>query len=181
MTNPIRISIDMETVSTERNAAILTLGACVVGESSEQFYMRASLASNEHHKRDINRETMLWWDKQDPSTRLEAFGGTDSLLDVLDNFTLWAYRISTDLSDVELWSRGAGFDCEILQDAYMSCFGSYPFNFRKHMCQRTLQALMPVWLTGAVAPNLSKHNALADAFYQAQIIQAGLNNLSWGS
>jgi hypothetical protein len=83
--------------------------------------------------------------------------------------------------DVELWSRGAGFDCEILQDAFYQIFGSYPFDFRKHMCQRTMERLMPEQLKNAVIPrwDARKHHALDDAMYQADMMDVALRNINW--
>jgi|SRR6188768_840282 len=192
--SPIRIMIDMESTDTCARAGILTLGACTFGQpfgaTRETFYSKASLASNEQLKRSINPETIAWWDKQDKSIRNEAFGGTGSVDDLLDNFATWCSHwvagpafsgVDKDLTKIELWSRGAGFDCEILQDAFLQIFGYYPFDFRKHMCQRTLQALMPEWLVKAVPQRAAKHVAYIDAYNQADIIDVALRNLSWHS
>ncbi len=182
-TSPIRISIDMETASTERNASILTLGAAQFGlpfgATVPQFYKRASLANNELVGRDVNPETMQWWDKQTQEERIEVFSGQGTLIELLDDFGTFCEYQYGDLKSIELWSRGAGFDCEILQDAYMDLYGHYPFDFRKHMCQRTIQNLMPEWLVNAVPVNTRKHHALSDAKYQADILDVALRNLSW--
>lgn len=178
-----RISIDMETAATCDSAAILTLGACTVlpeGGVRKMFYMRASLASNESNGRTVDTETLKWWDTQDKNMRQEAFGGSDDIHHVLDEFKKWAYsEVCTDLSKIELWSRGADFDCAILQHAYMHIDGDYKFNFRNHMCQRTLSKMMPQALIDLVPPNTQKHNAIADAIYQARIIAVGIRSLQW--
>lgn len=184
MTKPIRIMIDMETTAQGARAGILTLGACTFGLESnllrQTFYMRASLASNEALKRTIDKSTMEWWNKQDPSIREEAFGGTDSVDDVLDGFAKWCDNLSnSNPGDIELWSRGASFDCEILQDAFYQIFGAYPFDFRKHMCQRTLQRLMPTELIATVPQRVAKHISYIDAYNQADIADAGLRSLQW--
>jgi hypothetical protein len=181
---PIRIMIDMETTSTDRRAGILSLGACVFGlpfgAPAYEFYERASLASNESLKRTIDRSTMEWWNKQDLEMRKEAFGGTQAVDDLLENFLKWVKDFRADPSYVEIWSRGAGFDCEILQDAFYQIFGSYPFDFRKHMCQRTVERLMPQSLKAAVITDPRKHHALVDAQNQARLMDVALRNLNWG-
>lgn len=178
-----RISIDFETAATCDSAAILTFGACTIlpeGGTRKMFYMRASLASNEANGRTVDTATMKFWDEQDPNMRAEAFGGNDDIHKVLDEFAKWAYsEVSTDLSKIELWSRGADFDCKILQHAYMNIDGSYPFNFRNHMCQRTFAKMMPQSLVDTVSPNTQKHLAIADAVYQARVIEAGIRALGW--
>jgi hypothetical protein len=153
---------------------------------AQQFYQRASLESNEKFKRKISLGTMKWWDEQDPIMRAEAFGGTVALDDMLSEFMIWCTTLcppSFSLGDIQLWSRGAGFDCEILQHAFYEIFGHYPFDFRNHMCQRTIEVLMPEWLVEGVKnshPNRGKHNALNDAIYQAGILDAALRNIRWG-
>lgn len=183
MNTTIRVMIDMETVATSPRAAIVSLGACTFGlpfgAERKIFYGKASLASNEHLKREISRETMLWWDKEEnEAARLEAFSGTLALDDVLDQFLNWTDSIGNRV-DIELWSRGAGFDCEILQDAFYQIFGSYPYDFRKHMCQRTVERLMPMTLKSAIPGNTYKHNALMDAMHQADVMDVALRNISW--
>lgn len=178
-----RIMIDMETVDTCENAGILTLGACTFGlpfsVPRKHFYERASLSSNEFLKRSISKETMEWWDKQDPEMRKETFGGTDSIVLVLDMFVNWASRIAP-IDEIELWSRGAGFDCNILQHAYQNLQGHYPFDFRKHMCQRTIERLMPPDLRNLLPKHTNKHHALQDALFQADVMDVALNNISFG-
>lgn len=178
-----RISIDFETAATCDSAAILTFGACSIlpeGGIRKMFYMRASLASNEANGRTVDTATMKFWDEQDPIIRREAFGGTDDIHHVLDEFKKWAYsEVSTDLSKIELWSRGADFDCKILQHAYMHIDGSYPFNFRNHMCQRTFAKMMPSGLVGLLEANTQKHLAISDAIYQARVIEMGLRCIEW--
>lgn len=178
-----RISIDFETLAMSSRAGILSLGACTFGlpfgATQDTFYMKASLASNEMLKREISRSTMLWWDAPERSeARKEVFSGMNAVDDVLDSFRKWAESINHP-EQIELWSRGAGFDCEILQDAFYQIFGSYPFDFRKHMCQRTVERLMPETLKAGVSPNTQKHHALADAINQANLLDVALRNLSW--
>lgn len=183
---PIRLMIDMETPASSKQTAPLTLG-CVqfdlpFGMERPSFYERASLASIESKGFAVSRATMEWWDKQDPAVRNEAFGGILDITELLDSFSQWVMRTfnCTDCTGIELWSRGAGFDCEILQHCYEECFGTYPFDFRKHMCQRTVQALMPAELTSLVTRTGAKHNALDDAINQADMMDVALRNLRWG-
>jgi hypothetical protein len=187
---PIRIMIDMEGTAQCASSGILTLGACTFGlpfgQQRQKFYERASLASNESMGRTISRSTMEWWDKQDKAMRDEAFGGTQNINLMLIAFEQWCIeKFAIDagrealVDRIELWSRGAGFDCEILQDAFLNIFGYYPFDFRKHMCQRTVERLMPASLKSAIPPQQSKHHALEDAMYQANVMDVALKNMMW--
>lgn len=189
---PIRIMIDFETLATGARAGILSLGACTFGlpfgQERQMFYAKATVASNEILKREISKSTMEWWGKQDAEIRKEAFSGTLAVDDVLDQFARWCGTLVAgpaftdtpkDLSNIELWSRGAGFDCEIMQDAFLQIFGAYPFDFRKHMCQRTVERLMPAQLKAAIIPRAAKHVAYIDAMNQADVMDVALRNLNW--
>ena len=179
----IRLSIDMETASINRNAAILTLGAhqfgLPYGTPAFEFYEKASLASNERRKFDISRETMEWWDKQDPVMRNEVFSGTQDIGQMLESFSNWCTQRFGNLNEIELWSRGADFDCVILQNAYMEIWGEYPFNFRNHMCQRTVSKIIPPHIMSGIPKQEMKHHALEDARYQGMVLDVAFNTMRW--
>lgn len=190
MNTPIRIMIDFETGASSNDAAILSLGACTFGlpfgVERKQFYAKASVQSNHDLKRKFDPATMAWWDKQNADVRNEAFSGTLAVDDVIDGFAQWAFNLLPNKvvnnadADIELWSRGAGFDCEILQHAFYQIFGKYPFDFRKHMCQRTIERLMPEQLKlGRGGAHSMKHHALNDAIFQAELMDVALRNLNW--
>lgn len=182
ITQPIRVMIDFETLDTIPSAAILSMGAVQFGlpfgTDRPRFYERASMSSNEFRHRSISRGTVEWWDKQSVEARNEAFGGTQEVDDMLTLFLEWIGTIAP-AEEVEIWSRGAGFDCEILQHAFLNIFGNYPFDFRKHMCQRTVERLMPLDLKALAASNGMKHHALQDAIYQADLMDIALRNINW--
>lgn len=182
-----RVMIDLETMSSESNAAIISIGAVQFGhgkhpDASVQFYEKihpASAESNGH----VDRGTMEWWDKQDPAARTEAFSGQQTLIETLHNFHTWIKTNFGDPEQVELWSKGADFDLVVLRNAYYAVQESYPFNFRMHRCYRTLENLMPPGLRNlaiqSAGLNALKHTALNDAKYQAIIANTALANMNF--
>lgn len=185
--SPIRIMIDLETLSADHTAGILTIGAVKFGtalhvDSQPYFYDKVLPQDNARYNLHEDVATLEWWDKQDPEVRQEAFSGIKPLRTVLSDFTAWVERIANHvpLSEIELWSRGADFDLVILSNAYYEVFGEYPFNFRKHMCERTLRALLPstVRIEFEESYEGRKHYALMDAKYQAHIATRTLQYLS---
>ena len=169
----VHISLDLETAGLGPTAAILQLGAVKIG-TNEVYESTISVHSNESVGLSFEKETMEWWDKQDPELRKRVFQGTSHLFTVLDEFAEWAGP------DAYLWTNGADFDLPILKTAYET-YRTYPFDFRKHRCYRTLRSLLSIgeevqMKAGAelAYPNLQKHNALHDALYQSYFISRKL-------
>lgn len=180
MNNPasIHISLDLETMSTESNAAIVQIGATVVG-SPETFNVYIDPKSSESLGARVDTETMMWWDKQDPELRKRVFGGTVPIRTALDEFADWCSEVSNgDMEHVYLWSKGADFDCVVLKNNY-ELYRTYPFNFRNHRCVRTIMDLLTQAELDEISKNFwynnseaQKHDALVDAKYQAEFIKA---------
>ena len=107
--------IDLETLATTPEAAILTIGACKFdphGDTiADTFYERIDIDTQD---RDINPSTIEWWSKQDPSIMEEAFSakGRMNVETMLDQLTKWLVGVDT------IWGHGYGFDISILEDLY---------------------------------------------------------------
>jgi hypothetical protein len=179
----IHIAIDLETASTEPNAAIVQLAAvCKVGPVYHEFNEYISLLSNEQAKRDVSKETMEWWNTQDPALRSKVFGGKISLYEALNNFYAWAVELSGgEIGRVCLWGNGVDFDNVILKSAF-ELYATWPFNFRNNHHMRTLMAMVPLDVQESkhvhFLQNTSDHqahDALSDARYQHAMIRAGLD------
>ena len=185
------IMVDLETLSTAHNAAILTIGAVEFGlphgfaNKCKFFYDKVIPESIDTKLFDIDKTTLTWWDKQPSTVRVEAFSGTKHIEDVLISFNNWLRNnfVRTDAtvkSEVLLWSKGADFDCKILASA-METYGiDFAVDFRNYRCARTVMEMMPKALLKLIPPNdYFRHNALADAQYQAKVIDVALNNINW--
>lgn len=163
--------VDLETLSTKHNAAILSIGATTFLEpaiQSSSFYDKISPSCNayvsdfEYGSFHTSSLTLDWWGIQEPSIKDEAFSGTKSIEVVITNFAAWVGRLD---GEIIIWSYGANFDEPILQNALSYCGIKSPWIYKNVRCFRTLVALYPEILAPEV--NNLKHNALADARYQA--------------
>lgn len=180
MNNPasIHISLDLETMSVESDAAIVQIGATVVG-SPEMFNVYIDPKSSESLGARVDTETMMWWDRQDPELRKRVFGGTVPIRAALDEFADWCSKVSNgDMNRIYLWSKGADFDCVVLKNNY-ELYRTYPFNFRNHRCVRTIMDLLEQEHLNDISNRFwynntdgQKHDALTDAKYQAAFIHA---------
>ena len=80
----IHAMIDLETLSTKPNAAILTIGGVKFNpynniEPSQGLYHRIDVDSQSAMGRDIDPDTVEWWGQQAEDVREEALGDHDRI------------------------------------------------------------------------------------------------------
>lgn len=162
--------IDLETMSTRPNAAILSIGAVEMDlrrfEFGRTFYQNVELSSCLEVGLHESVATRDWWAVQQPEARDALTKDAVGIVTALANFRNWL-RNDSDLENRELlvWGNGASFDITILESAHVACGLEIPWKFFNVMCYRTLKVEhrdvdMP--------PRIGlKHNALDDAKTQA--------------
>ena len=166
--------IDLETLATTPDAAILTIGACVFDphgtDIKSTYYERIILETQEDYGRVINEDTLGWWSQQDKQIQEDAFGegGRIKLSEAMKK--LYKFGLGTR----NIWSHGSIFDVVILENVASSLQQGVTWNFWEIRDTRTLFdiANVEVQVEG-------KHNALADATAQAYAVQKAyriLNN-----
>lgn len=165
------VMIDIETMGTGTDAAIVAIGAVLFDPETEQlgdtFYAKVDLADAVKCGGKIDADTVLWWLKQGEEARNEitsgARGSIDSALDGLSDFIV----DNTPTEARQVWANGASFDLPILTSAFArTYFAPAPWKFWQERCYRTLKNLRPDIKAVAPAGNV-KHNALDDAKAQA--------------
>ena len=84
----MHLMLDLETLATTPDAAVLTIGACKFdpkkSDVESTFYERISLESQESYDRVINEDTLAWWSKQDKQIQEDAFGEGNDRIDLKD-------------------------------------------------------------------------------------------------
>ena len=80
----IHAMIDLETLSTNPNATILTVGGVkfdpyTTVEPAQGMYFRVDVDSQTEMGRDVMQDTLDWWGKQDPEIMDEALGDKDRI------------------------------------------------------------------------------------------------------
>ena len=113
--------IDLETLSTNPNATILTVGGVKfdpynIVEPSQGMYFRVDVDSQTKMGRDVMEDTLTWWSSQPAEIRDEALGDNDriSLEDMIKTINKWSVGVDV------FWCQGPLFDYAILQNFY-SC------------------------------------------------------------
>jgi hypothetical protein len=163
--------VDNETLATTADAVILSIGAVkfdlATGEiDNDGFYRSISIESNLEMKRRISEDTLLWWFKQDIAAQQVFHEAKETLQTALIEFSDWLAN-----NDNTMWSNGADFDIPMLAHAYTQFGMEVPWKFWNSKCFRTYKNLPGAKDIRVPALGV-KHNALSDAYQQAQTVSA---------
>ena len=165
----IHAMIDLETLSTNPNAIILTIGGVkfdpyTIAEPSQGMYFRVDVDKQTSMGRDVMQDTVDWWSKQPKEISDEAF--SDDNRESLDDMIKKINKFSVGV-DV-FWCQGPLFDYAILQDIYKQLGYPVPWQYWQIRDSRTLFSLVPK------DPNEKRtglHNAQEDWYFQAKKVQ----------
>lgn len=137
------VMIDLETLSTRSDAAIVSIAAVKfeprTGKTGERFYTHPDLNDVIEKGFHVDGSTIAWWMEQSDEARGEAFKNyVNPLSVVLSEFwTFIGY-------DSFVWGNPVSFDLPIIENARLKLGFTAPFwNRRNIMCLRTLKNLVP--------------------------------------
>lgn len=166
--------LDLETLDTGSNAAILSIGACEFDGGNREFYQAVQIYSQGLWGRTESAQTRKWWSEQsEEARRVFADPNAVSLPVALMKFGKWVGK-----NEVEMWGNGSDFDCVILGNAYDAVEIAKPWSYSKNRCFRTLRNLGIKLEPGEGYERVgTQHNALDDAKYQAHYAAAYLRVL----
>lgn len=163
------VMIDLETLSTEADAHILTIGAIKFNrkgklpkmEEMDTFYRRITFSSNERLDLHKSESTVKWWGRQNKKARKEAFEESNrvELEDALKDFNEWFRGAKY------IWSHGCGFDVTIITEAFQHCDMKPPFKFWDVRDTRTIYDIASVSMKDHTDKEAA-HHALHDCYFQ---------------
>jgi len=159
--------IDIETIDLIESAKIISIGAVIFDPrygriSKDTFYME--LDHKAQKNRSMNQETVDWWTEQSRKAK-EALKGTVLLEDALEELAFWLP------SDAKVWGNGPTFDISILEHAYRQHDIEIPWKFWNVRDCRTIKDMYESARGGYDKRSGGTcHNALDDAYYQAQYV-----------
>ena len=161
--------IDLETLSTNPDAVILTIGGVKFDARTQmnpynEMYFRVDVDSQTKIGRNVMQETMNWWATQPKEVSEEALGDGNrvSLEDAIKQLNKFA--VGVDI----FWCQGPLFDYAILQDLYRQLNTPVPWNYWQIRDSRTLFSLVP---KDHNEKRTGLHNALQDCIFQAKKVQ----------
>ena len=174
------IMIDLETLNTTTDSAILTIGAVkfdpfdrdqldITKTRMDVFYEKVDLDSCDKLGLTTSDDTIEWWSKQSQDAQDAAFD-PEGRLDIEEAFNR-LYKFCWGAKRV--WSNGACFDIMICEHVFRKIGKAVPWNFWEIRDVRTAFDLG----IDPKRPPVLAHHALEDAWNQAVGIQNVYNTL----
>jgi hypothetical protein len=173
------VMIDIETMSTEPNAAILTIGAIKFSknnkikpfQSYDKFYVRITKESCQNINCHYDSNTENWWRKQSAVARYEAIENPDRV-----GLGEALYRLSEWIGNSKIiWANSPNFDCVILENAYKKYNLDIPWKFWNLRDVRTLLHIANIRKHDL--PDNTQHHALHDCYRQIVGVRKAIINL----
>jgi len=159
----MNIMLDIETMSTAPNAAIIAIGAVAFDQHGivGKHYNVVNLEDAMKCGLVVDASTVMWWMNQSEQARRCITDHVSIALDVaLEDFS----RFLRGMEGKELWGNGSDFDNVILASAYKAVGRPLPWKHYNNRCYRTVKNLYPDVKLERVGVY---HNAVDDAESQA--------------
>jgi hypothetical protein len=162
----MHVMIDLETMGTGPNAAIVAIGACIFDANGigDRFYDAVDLQSCIDAGLTVDGQTVMWWLDQSDEVR-GALKNSSPLHVALERFSDFMADSMGNISGV--WGCGAAFDNVILRNAYKAAGLECPWPFWADRCFRTVRDTNEIDAPDRAGTH---HNALDDAVHQANYL-----------
>ena len=161
--------LDLESLGTRPDCAILTLGAVkfdeyTPGSFGDTLYHRIDVDEQLALGRTVQEDTLAWWMNQAQDVREEALGEENRVS--LETLYRDLNRFCVGVNNI--WCQGPAFDIVILENIYRQCGWPTPWQFWQIRDSRTL---FGVHGDPREKGKAGLHNALEDSISQAQGVQ----------
>lgn len=182
--NTTDVMVDIETLGTSPDAAIIGIGAVAFDpyrmddaqNLSDHFSTAISFESNEQHHRIFEAGAVRWWLSQSKEAQNKLLNQS------VTNLPLAIKKFLQFVSNLQpkpryLWANSPSFDFVILKQAAKAVGEPWPFAYWQEQDVRTLKNLS--WPNGD-APSFKElvaHDAVDDAIKQIFLVQLGYNRL----
>lgn len=173
------VMIDLETLSTSPEAAVIAIGLVLFDESQiiakTEILIRPTLAIG-----DRDEKTVDWWYSQDKAVFDKMMSGTSTpwgaVAKFIETWETWCNAYSLDL---DLWANPPSFDIVILRFLFHKVGQPFPVHFSKERDFRTMKALALQQDIDFSEPykTITAHDAVSDAIAQAKALQIIMRKL----
>lgn len=183
------VMIDIETLSTHKNAAIIEIGAVefnkFTGETGETFNIIIEPSEWCRNDRHVDGETIQWWFRQTQEARNRFVNMPKDVYTTDLNDALWKLKyFIMDCNSVDedknvvVWGNGSSFDIAILENAYNYFHMEIPWKFWSVNDVRTIVDLNPSVKENCKFDKGIKHNAVSDCLYQVKYLTDTIKSLN---
>lgn len=136
------VSIDLETLSTRPDAAIIAIGValwCPALVDTDSFVIVTNRWLIHPGSAIGYRDpaTIDWWNQQNSDVRSEVWGGRQSPIEVIRDFVFFIKHHASE-PETEFWAGPAHFDFPILEHLMHAAGLEIPWNYRQKKCLSTL-------------------------------------------
>lgn len=186
--NPRDVMIDIETIATRNDAAIIQIGACTFDEKHQFIVSVPAAYYDGEHPYHVDPRTQKWWSEQgeeaQEALKLNLVPNPGTALQELDKWLKsTGFQKSYKFTGRSVWANGVQFDCSILRYAYSMERGdnnATPWHYRQEKDSRTLYALFrkQAKVKDVDTTGLVKHRADHDCVRQARGVKLILESLS---
>ena len=178
------IMIDIETLSTEQNAAIISIAAVqfnkYTGEIGNEFISYINPSHWTENNRHANGNTIVWWLSQDQQLidgMINACkDSNNNLYDSLKDLSVFI-KNTNSVEEPIVWGNGSVMDISILENAYKSLKLEVPWSYWAVNDVRTIVELNP-----SIKENCTfegeKHNPLNDCLHQIKYLSETIQSLN---
>lgn len=171
MTKYTDFMLDLETLGTSSNAAVVQIGLVGFNPETGETSPPSKLKVRAHPKSSIDYNTLSWWMNQSEEARKSVFPGEEFVME--PEAALSKLRTAFEafaVEDFRIWSKPGTFDIPIIESLHRTCGAeSYPIPW-KHWntrCLRTLADAAGLAWTDYEKPTVP-HDAGEDALAQAK-------------
>lgn len=162
--NTVMAMLDTETLSTEPNAVIVSLGGVKFTLNDgiiDRFYTNINSNDSKRYGLHVCPGTLEWWKKQSKESILAWAGSDVTLYDAMVNFKRW-YGPKA----LTTWAHGIDFDFPIIRSSLRAVGMDCPWPYFNQMDSRTVFGLINL-KTKEIERVGDFHNAQGDAETQA--------------
>jgi hypothetical protein len=165
------LMIDLETLSTTPQTAVVSLGAYYFNpftkERGPTFYMILDLQDQIDKGREISASTLKWWMGQEDAAKTIFHEKAKPTIEVLNTFVQW---FTATNKTAFVWGNGSTFDISIMENLFRDYGVKIPWGYNKVMDLRTFKRFCAPEGSKVLIKSGVKHNALDDAQGQAEFV-----------
>lgn len=175
----VHITLDYESLSLARTAAIVEIGATVTYGNFEpqtfQCMVKPSSYAGTTFARDL--ETIAWHNSQHPDYLGQCEQHGITWQEAAHNFHSWLSGFAAE-AELHVWAQGKDYDGPLTEHLFNQMNLKTPYPYGRLHCARDL-----IWLNPAAriqrAKDGSHHTALADAEHSSAMIKEAIARSSW--